>query len=210
MIETRCGLQCTGCEYIENLGCKGCIQSNGNPFHGTCAVAVCCQERGYVHCGDCKDLPCALLKQYSYDKEHGDNGKRIEQCLAWSCRKEEIRYPWMYEYLLSKKSMTWDFKVEWQWIRYLIGGKMYAAVCKDNTGNDEIISLKLEPSEGDFLRRQYEEITPGYYMNKTHWNSVSLRGEVPKELLKEMIDKSYELVLSGFSKKKQKEILETE
>lgn len=47
-------------------------------------------------------------------------------------------------------------------------------------------------------------------MNKLHWNSVEADGEVPDDLLKDMLEKSYKLVLSGFSKKKQKEILESE
>lgn len=54
----------------------------------------------------------------------------------------------------------------------------------------------------------YEDIIPGYYMNKIHWNSIKPDGAVPDELLKDLLDKSYQLVLSGFSKKKQKEILE--
>lgn len=49
---------------------------------------------------------------------------------------------------------------------------------------------------------------PGYYMNKEHWNSVRPDGAVPDDLLKDLLDKSYQLVLAGFSKKKQQEILE--
>ena len=44
-------------------------------------------------------------------------------------------------------------------------------------------------------------------MNKIHWNSVKADGEVPDEILKDMLDKSYQLVLSSFSRKKHKEIL---
>lgn len=44
-------------------------------------------------------------------------------------------------------------------------------------------------------------------MNKTHWNSIKAEGKVPDELLKDLLDKAYELVLGGFSKKKQKELL---
>lgn len=57
-------------------------------------------------------------------------------------------------------------------------------------------------------RRQYEDIIPGYYMNKMHWNSIKADGEVPDDLLKDLLDKSYQLVLGGFSKKKQREITE--
>ena len=76
----------------------------------------------------------------------------------------------------------------------------------DDNNEPYYITLKLEPVEGDFLRQQYEDIIPGYYMNKTHWNSIKADGEVPDDLLKDLLDKSYQLVLGGFSKKKQQEI----
>lgn len=119
-----------------------------------------------------------------------------------------MRYDWLNDYLLKKKSVTKDFKEEWQWTRYLIGDKMFVAVCKDDEGIDRLITLKLEPSEGDFLRQQYDDINPGYYMNKIHWNSINADGSVPDELLMDLLDKSYDLVLKGFSKKRQKELLD--
>ena len=70
------------------------------------------------------------------------------------------------------------------------------------------ITLKLDPLEGDFLRNQYEDIIPGYYMNKTHWNSIKTNGEVPGDILKDLLDKAYGIVLGSLSKKKQKEILD--
>ena len=119
-----------------------------------------------------------------------------------------MRYEWIDEYLLSKKGVTKDLQKDWNWIRYQIGGKMFAAVCLGQNDEPYYITLKLEPSEGDFLRTQYEDIIPGYYMNKIHWNSIKPDGEVPDDLLKDLLDKSYQLVLGGFSKKKQREILE--
>lgn len=119
-----------------------------------------------------------------------------------------MKYDWLDEYLLSKKGVTKDFKMEWNWIRYQIGDKLFVAVCLNKQNNPYYITLKLKPEEGEFLRQQYSDIIPGYYMNKVHWNSVNADGEVPDDLLKEMLDKSYQLVLSGFSKKKQIEILE--
>ena len=120
-----------------------------------------------------------------------------------------MRYVWIDEYLLSKTGVTKDLQQDWNWIRYQIGGKMFAAVCLNEKNEPYYITLKLEPAEGDFLRTQYEDILPGYYMNKMHWNSVKPDGEVPDDLLKDLLDKSYQLVLNGFSKKKQKEILES-
>lgn len=119
----------------------------------------------------------------------------------------KMKYTWMDEYLMKKPAVTKDLKKEWNWIRYMIGGKMFAAILLDQEDKPYYINLKLEPSEGEFLRQQYEDIIPGYYSNKQHWNSILPDGDVPDWLLKEMLDKSYVLVLKGFSKKKQQEIL---
>ena len=112
-----------------------------------------------------------------------------------------MRYTWIDEYLLGKEGVTKDLQKDWNWIRYQIGGKMFAAVCLGENDEPYYITLKLEPSEGDFLRQQYKDIISGYYMNKLHWNSVKPDGEVPDDLLKDLLDKSYQLVLGGFSKK---------
>lgn len=119
-----------------------------------------------------------------------------------------MKYAWIDAYLLEKVGVTKDLQKEWNWIRYQIGDKMFAAVCLDEHDKEVYITLKLEPSEGDFLRQQYEDIIPGYYMNKVHWNSVKVDGEVPDDLLKDLLDKSYWLVFRGLSRKKQNEILE--
>ena len=106
-----------------------------------------------------------------------------------------MKYEWIDDYLLQKTGVTKDLQKDWNWMRYQIGGKMFAAVCRDDDDNPYYITLKLDPLEGDFLRSQYEDIIPGYYMNKTHWNSVKADGEVPDDLLKDMLDKAYGLVL---------------
>lgn len=118
-----------------------------------------------------------------------------------------MKYDWIDEYLLAKTGVTKDFKAEWNWIRYHIGGKMFAAICLDNDSKPHYITLKLEPLEGDLLRQQYDDVIPGYYMNKVHWNSVKADGEVPDELLRVLLDKSYNLVFAGLTKKMQAEIL---
>ena len=120
-----------------------------------------------------------------------------------------MRYTWIDHYLQNKLGVTKDLKEEWNWVRYKIGEKMFAAVCLGEDNEPYYITLKLEPAEGDFLRQQYEDIVPGYYMNKTHWNSVKPDGNVPDDLLKDLLDKSYELVLGGLGKKKRQEILES-
>lgn len=87
MIDSRCGLHCTGCGWKESHGCGGCIETMGQPFHGKCPIAICCQDKGLMHCGECDTIPCAKLYAYSYlDPEHGDKpqGARVEACRHWA------------------------------------------------------------------------------------------------------------------------------
>ena len=115
-------------------------------------------------------------------------------------------YPWIDDDLLQKPGVTKDLQPDWNWIRYQIGGKLFAAVCLDDQDQPYYITLKLDPAEGDFLRGQYEDILPGYYMNKTHWNSVRAQGSVPDDLLRNLLDEAYRLVLHALPKKKQRAI----
>ena len=82
MIESRCGLSCSQCTYRETMGCPGCVNTD-NPFWGECRVKSCCEDRKADHCGECTELPCDVLKEFSYDPDHGDHGARIEQCRKW-------------------------------------------------------------------------------------------------------------------------------
>ena len=117
-----------------------------------------------------------------------------------------MKYPWFEEYCTSKKGAYKEYKEEWGAFRYMIRDKMFCMHGGDKEGK-EIITLKLEPMHGQFLREQYNGvIIPGYYMNKEHWNSVYVDGDVPDEVLRDMADKSYELILGAFSKKAQNEI----
>lgn len=119
-----------------------------------------------------------------------------------------MRYTWLDEYVLDKRGVTKDLQPSWNWIRYHIGGKMFAAICLNEQNQPYYINVKLDPLEGEFLRSQYPDIIPGFYSNKVHWNSINPDGKVPDELVKEMLDKSYCLVLNSFSKKRQREILQ--
>ncbi len=117
-----------------------------------------------------------------------------------------MAYEWLDEYCRSKQGAEKDFKEEWNATRYMLKGKMFAMQGNDKSGR-AIITLKLEPSHGQLLREQYEDIIPGYYMNKDHWNSVYLDGKTPDDLLQDMIDESHALILNSLSKKDQQEIL---
>ncbi|MDR3094118.1 MAG: MmcQ/YjbR family DNA-binding protein [Bacteroidales bacterium] len=117
-----------------------------------------------------------------------------------------MKYDFIQEYCLSKKGAEEDYKREWDAIRYAVCGKMFALVGNDGAGNP-IISVKHKPEYGIELREKYSEIVAGYYLNKTHWSSMSLSGNVPEEVLKKMLDDSYELIFNSLSKKVQTEMM---
>ena len=121
-------------------------------------------------------------------------------------------YPWLDEYLRAKPCAEKDFKAEWQWDRYLLRGKMFAAICTPDPkyqpyGGRTLINLKCDPAMGELLRKTYPDILPGFYTDNRCWICVYLDGAVPEETFRELCDESYRLVLAGFSKKAQREIL---
>ena len=79
----------------------------------------------------------------------------------------------------------------WTVMRHKGNKKGFAHIYTDS--GRSIINLKLNPFEGDMLRQTFEEIAPAYHMNKDHWNGVDPNGDVPLELLRGLIEKSYEL-----------------
>lgn len=117
------------------------------------------------------------------------------------------KYEWLDGYLLMKPGASKNLQKDWNWIRYALADKMFVALCLDEDDEAQYITLKLNPDNGIALRDKYSDIIPGYYMNKKHWNSIKVDGNIKDDLLKELLDESYDLVLSGFSRKKQQEIL---
>lgn len=87
MIQSRCGVLCDECKYKDSVNCKGCVHIS-KPFWGeSCPLKSCCEEKSLEHCGLCDEFPCKVLEQFAYDKDQGDDGKRIIQCKQWA--KEE-------------------------------------------------------------------------------------------------------------------------
>ncbi|MGL6226953.1 MAG: MmcQ/YjbR family DNA-binding protein [Thermoguttaceae bacterium] len=116
------------------------------------------------------------------------------------------RFTWVDEYCLNKIGCISDFKVEWDVTRYMLAGKFFVIIMQ-TPKKEPIITLKLEPNYGRLLRLNHKEVIPGYHMNKLHWNSIFLESEFPDDLLEELIDESYTILLHSLSRKKQQEIL---
>jgi predicted DNA-binding protein (MmcQ/YjbR family) len=75
---------------------------------------------------------------------------------------------------------------------YKVAGKVFAIVGVDRSPLQ--LTLKCDPEHGEVLRREHVAITPGYHMNKRHWITVALDGSVPRELVTELIEDSFDLV----------------
>ena len=82
---------------------------------------------------------------------------------------------------------------------YKVGGKMFATAVPEEMPHR--VNLKCDPERALELRDRYEDIVPGYHMNKKHWNTVAADGSVPDRLLLELADHSYELVKASLPKK---------
>lgn len=61
MVKSICGVNCIECHLKDN--CRGCRNTNGQPFGERCVLAVCCHNKGYDCCGDCTDIKCSIKKQ---------------------------------------------------------------------------------------------------------------------------------------------------
>lgn len=106
------------------------------------------------------------------------------------------------EYCLSKQHVTECFPFDEVTLVFKVAEKVFAITSLDK----EVftVNLKCNPERAIELRERYEEVQPGYHMNKKHWNTVSFEGTLSEALLKELIDHSFDLVVKGLSKKTQK------
>ena len=102
------------------------------------------------------------------------------------------------EYCLSKSSVTESTPFDETTLVFKVLNKIF---CLLNPNLPFSINLKCLPEKAIELREEYEEIRPGFHMNKKHWNTIELEGNLSWELIKEMIDDSYRLVVEKMPKK---------
>jgi len=80
---------------------------------------------------------------------------------------------------------------KWAVMRHRGSRKSFALIYE--RGGNLCVNLKCDPFEADLLRSAFRDVTPGYHMNATHWNTLYLNGDVPEEELRRMIKNSYDL-----------------
>jgi predicted DNA-binding protein (MmcQ/YjbR family) len=113
---------------------------------------------------------------------------------------EELR-----DYCLQKKGVTESFPFGEQTLVFKVGEKLFLLT---NLTEGNRFNAKCDPERAVELREQYDEVIPGYHMNKKHWNTVSMDGRLTTKQLHEMIDHSYQLVLNSLPKKTREQILQ--
>jgi len=103
------------------------------------------------------------------------------------------------EYCLQKKGVTEGFPFDEVTLVFKVMGKMFALAGLERMPAQ--VNLKCDPERAIDLREKYDDAIVGaYHMSKTHWNSVMLE-KVPPQLIMELIDHSYDLMVSKFTKK---------
>ena len=109
-------------------------------------------------------------------------------------------------YCLGKKGVTEDFPFGEDTLVFRVANKIFALTSLSD--KPFRVNLKCDPEWAEELRVNYEEIIPGYHMNKMHWNTVNLESSyLPVDLKLKLIDHSYDLIFKKLSKK-EKELLE--
>jgi predicted DNA-binding protein (MmcQ/YjbR family) len=105
------------------------------------------------------------------------------------------------DYCLSMTGAVEEFPFGVEVAVFKVKGKVFALV--PVVADPLTISLKSDPIEAVMLREMYQSVQPGYHLNKKHWNTVTLNGEVPDECIREMVEDSYTLVRQSLTRKDQ-------
>jgi len=99
------------------------------------------------------------------------------------------------EYILSMPNATLDYPFGEGVAVYKVKDKMFALIAE---GKEPLnLSLKCDPQLSQVLREKYESVMPGYHLNKKHWNTIVLSGQLPWEEIQGLIRHSYDLVAAG-------------
>lgn len=96
------------------------------------------------------------------------------------------------EYILGLPNAVLDYPFGEGVAVYKAGDKMFALISEDKQPVN--LSLKCDPELSKVLREKYETVMPGYHLNKKHWNTIVLTGQLPWEEVQALISHSYQLV----------------
>lgn len=107
------------------------------------------------------------------------------------------------DYCSAKKGVTQEFPFDEETLVFKVMGKMFTLA---NMTLPHSVNLKCDPVYAIALRQKYKAVTAGYHMNKKHWNTVELQGDVPDAEIFEWINDSYGLVVKGLTKAQREKL----
>lgn len=105
------------------------------------------------------------------------------------------------DYILAKPGSGLSYPFGEEAAVYKVGDKMFALINEKKTPIN--ISLKCDPQLALHLRDKYDEVMAGYHLNKKHWNTIVVTGQLNEQEIFDLIDHSYDLVVAGLSKDEQ-------
>ena len=105
---------------------------------------------------------------------------------------------------LAQSGAIEDFPFGPEHTVFKVAGKMFAISALDRTPVE--VSVKCEPELAVQLRATYAAIRPGYHLNKRHWNTVTLDGSLPDQVIRDLVEDSYDLVVSALPKRTREEL----
>jgi predicted DNA-binding protein (MmcQ/YjbR family) len=119
-----------------------------------------------------------------------------------------VNHKELEDYILAKPGSWLDYPFGEEVAVYKVGskesGKMFALIPEGKQALT--ISLKCDPVLAETLRSRYESVMPGYHLNKKHWNTIVVSGQLSNQETKDLIDLSYRLVLESLSKAEQSKL----
>ena len=110
----------------------------------------------------------------------------------------DIEY--LRNYCLNKHLVTEGTPFGEDTLVFKVNGKMF---CLFSIQNFVSVNLKCDPEKAIEMRNEYSSIEPGFHMNKKHWNTIRFDGDVSDEMILQMVDDSYWLVIQSMPQKDQ-------
>src|SRR5215218_21155 len=105
---------------------------------------------------------------------------------------------------LQRAGASEDFPFGPEHSVFKVGGKLFAISALERTPLE--VSVKCEPELAVALRSSHPAIRPGYHLNKRHWNTITLDGSLSDQHVRDMIEDSYDLVVSALPKRVRQEL----
>ena len=112
------------------------------------------------------------------------------------------------DFCIAKKGVTEEFPFDQDTLVFKVMGKMFAlSSLKKWEIGEGAVNLKCDPERSEELRGEFEGVNAGFHMSKKHWNTISLHNsDVSDDLVIELINHSYDLVVKGMTKKLRQEL----